>query len=445
MACRKDGKGRVLRKGENYRKTDGRYSYVYHDALGKKRTIYAKSLTTLRQKEETLVKDQLDGINFYIAGKADVNFLFDRYIATKSELRSTTYSNYTYMWNHFIRDTLGKRKIKDVKYSEILYFYNDLVTNQGMAINTLETINTILRPTFQLAVRDDIIRKNPVDGAYCEIKKRNGGSRKTRRALTVEQQRAFMDYVAKNRPLDEVYPILYIDAIHYSVRDNGVIRKLAAYVILGINTEGKKEVLTISVGDNESAKYWLSVMNELKNRGVKDVLIICADGLTGIKEAIAAAFPKTEYQRCIVHQVRNTLKYVPDKDRKAFAADLKTIYQAADEKKALAALDRVTEKWSPKYPNSMKRWKDNWDAISPIFKFSTTVRTVIYTTNAIESLNSTYRKLNRQRSVFPSDTALLKALYLATFEATKKWTSTIRNWAQVYGELSIMYEGRLPE
>ena len=249
----------------------------------------------------------------------------------------------------------------------------------------------------------------------------------------------------QNRPLDEVYPILYIDAIHYSVRDNGVIRKLAAYVILGINTEGRKEVLTISVGDNESSKYWLSVLNELKNRGVKDILILCADGLTGIKEAIAAAFPKTEYQRCIVHQVRNTLKYVPDKDRKAFATDLKTIYQAADEKKALAALERVTEKWTPKYPNSMKRWKDNWDAISPIFKFSATVRKVIYTTNAIESLNSTYRKLNRQRSVFPSDMALLKALYLATYEATKKWTSTIRNWGQVYGELSIMYEGRLPE
>ena len=249
----------------------------------------------------------------------------------------------------------------------------------------------------------------------------------------------------QNRPLDEVYPILYIDAIHYSVRDNGVIRKLAAYVILGINSEGRKEVLTITIGDNESAKYWLSVLNELKNRGVKDILIICADGLTGIKEAISAAFPKTEYQRCMVHQVRNTLKYVPDKDRKAFAADLKTIYQAADEQKALAALERVTEKWTPKYPNSMKRWKDNWDAISPIFKFSAAVRKVIYTTNAIESLNSTYRKLNRQRSVFPSDTALLKALYLATFEATKKWTTTIRDWAHVYGELSIMYEGRLPE
>lgn len=249
----------------------------------------------------------------------------------------------------------------------------------------------------------------------------------------------------QNRPLAEIYPILYIDAIHYSVRDNGIIRKLAAYVILGINTDGKKEVLSIHVGDNESSKYWLSVLNELKNRGVKDILIICADGLAGIKEAIATAFPKTEYQRCIVHQVRNTLKYVPDKDRKAFAIDLKTIYHASTEEQARAALERVNEKWTPRYPNTMKRWYDNWDAISPIFKFSSTVRKVIYTTNAIESLNSTYRKLNRQRSVFPSDTALLKALYLATFEATKKWTVTIRNWGQVYGELSIMYEGRLPE
>lgn len=249
----------------------------------------------------------------------------------------------------------------------------------------------------------------------------------------------------QNRPLDEVYPILYIDAIHYSVRDEGVIKKLAAYVILGITVEGRKDVLTITVGANESSKYWLSVLNELKNRGVQDIMLICADGLTGIKEAIGTAFPNTEYQRCIVHQVRNTLKYVPDKDRKLFATDLKTIYHAPTEEKAREALDRVNEKWTPKYPNAMKRWYDNWDAVSPIFKFSPTVRKVIYTTNAIESLNSTYRKLNRQRSVFPSDTALLKALYLATFEATKKWTQTIRNWGAVYGELCIMYEGRLPE
>lgn len=249
----------------------------------------------------------------------------------------------------------------------------------------------------------------------------------------------------QNRPLSEVYPVLYIDAIHYSVRDNGVIRKLAAYVILGINSDGYKEVLTIEVGENESSKYWLSVLNGLKNRGVKDILLICADGLSGMKEAIAAAFPQTEYQRCIVHQVRNTVKYVSDKDRKPFCADLKTIYQAPTEEKALDALEHVTEKWSEKYPNSMKSWKQNWDAISPIFKFSVAVRKVIYTTNAIESLNATYRKLNRQRSVFPGDTALLKALYLSTFEATKKWTMPIRNWGQVYGELSIMYEGRLPE
>ncbi len=249
----------------------------------------------------------------------------------------------------------------------------------------------------------------------------------------------------QNRPLSEIYPVVFIDAIHYSVRDNGVIRKLAAYVILGINLEGRKEVLSIQVGENESAKYWLSVLNELKNRGVKDILILCADGLAGSKEAITAAYPQTEYQRCIVHQVRNTLKYVAEKDRKVFATDLKTIYQAPNEQQGKMALERVIEKWESKYPNAMKSWEKHWDAITPIFKFSSDVRSIIYTTNAIESLNSTYRRLNGQRSVFPSPTALLKALYLATFEATKKWTMPVRNWGKVYGELSIMYEDRLPK
>lgn len=206
MACRKDGKGRVLRKGEHYRKVDGRYSYIYTDPLGKQRTIYANSLVTLRQKEEALVRDQMDGLDVYVAGSADVNFLFDRYISTKSELRSTTRSNYLYTWNHFIRDTFGKKKIKDVKYSDVLFFYTDLLQNQHLQIATLENINTVLRPSFQLAVRDDIIRKNPVDGVYAEVKKRNGGSRKTRRALTVEQQRAFMEYVAKNPFFYHWYP-----------------------------------------------------------------------------------------------------------------------------------------------------------------------------------------------------------------------------------------------
>lgn len=249
----------------------------------------------------------------------------------------------------------------------------------------------------------------------------------------------------QNRPLDDVYPVIFIDAIHYSVRDNGIIKKLAAYVILGLSCMGRKDVLTIEIGENESSKYWLSVLNGLKNRGVKDILLICADGLTGIREAIQAAFPKTEYQRCLVHQIRNTLKYVSDKDRKEFANDLKTIYTAPAEEQGLACMNRVAEKWSGKYPSAMRRWERDWDVISPIFKFSAEVRKVIYTTNAIESLNATYRKLNRQRSVFPSAQALLKALYLATSEATKKWTMPIRNWGQVYGELSIMYDNRLPD
>ncbi|WP_028509299.1 IS256 family transposase [Ruminococcus sp. NK3A76] len=247
----------------------------------------------------------------------------------------------------------------------------------------------------------------------------------------------------QKRPLDEVYPIVFIDAVHFSVRDNGQIRKLAAYVILAVSMTGHKEVLSIHIGENESAKYWLGVLNELKNRGVKDILVICADGLTGMKEAVSAAFPQTELQRCIVHQVRNTLKYVGEKNKKEFANDLKTIYHAPSEDAALEALDCVTEKWEDDYPNAMKSWYKNWDVISPIFKFSADVRKVIYTTNAIESLNSGYRRLNKQRSVFPSDTALLKALYLATHEIAKKWTMPLRNWGKVLGELEIMYPDRI--
>ncbi len=249
----------------------------------------------------------------------------------------------------------------------------------------------------------------------------------------------------QNRPLSDVYPIIFIDAIHFSVRDDGIIRKLAAYVVLGINGDGYKEILTIEVGENESSKYWLSVLNSLKNRGVKDILILCSDGLTGLKESVQTAFPDTEHQRCIVHMVRNTLKYVANKDMKAFAKDLKAIYTAPDEKAARGKLEDITEKWEDQYPNAMNRWNENWDVITPIFKFSAEVRKAFYTTNAIESLNSSYRRLNRQRSVFPSSQALLKALYLATFEATKKWTMPIRNWGKVRGELSIMFPGRLSD
>ena len=249
----------------------------------------------------------------------------------------------------------------------------------------------------------------------------------------------------QKRPLDEVYPIVFIDAVHFSVREDNRIKKLAAYVILGYSKDGMKEILSLEIGENESSKYWLGVLNNLKNRGIKDIMVLCADGLSGIKEAINAAFPETEYQRCIVHQVRNTLKYVAYKDMKPFANDLKGIYLAPDEKTGYEELEKVRKKWEKIYPNVMKSWELNWDVLSPIFKFSREVRKVIYTTNAIESLNSTYKKLNSQRSVFPSDKALLKSLYLASSEATKKWTQPLRNWGKVYGEFSIMYEGRFGE
>lgn len=245
------------------------------------------------------------------------------------------------------------------------------------------------------------------------------------------------------RPLAVCYPIVFIDAVHFSVRENGAVSKLAAYIILGINEDGRKEVLSIQIGENESAKYWLSVLNDLKNRGVADILILCADGLTGIKEAIGAAFPQTEYQRCIVHQIRNTTRYASYKDYKALSSDLKSIYLAPTEKAALSNMSAVKEKWENVYPGIMKSWERNWDSITPIFKFSLDVRKVIYTTNSIESLNSSYRRLNSQRSVFPGKPALLKALYLATVEVSKKWTSTLRNWCRIRAELNVLYGGRL--
>ena len=229
----------------------------------------------------------------------------------------------------------------------------------------------------------------------------------------------------QSRALDEIYRVLYIDAVHFSVREDNRIKKLAAYVILGLTLDGRKDVISLQIGENESSKYWLGVLNDLKNRGVKDVMVICAEELSGIKEAIQAAFKEIEYQRCIVHQVRNTFKYVSYKDMKSFATELKSIYLAPNEAQGLDNLERVKKKWDSKYPNAMKSWERNWDVLTPIFKFSVDVRKVIYTTNGIESLNSTYKKLKRQRSVFPSEKALLKSLYLSTLQATKNGPSRL--------------------
>jgi transposase-like protein len=245
------------------------------------------------------------------------------------------------------------------------------------------------------------------------------------------------------RRLSDVYPIVFIDAIFFNVRKDKVVQKVAVYVVLGVDSDGMKDVLSIEIGETESAKFWLSVLNSLKNRGVREILVLCADGMTGIKEAIEAAYPQTEYQRCIVHMVRNTLLHVPHKHKKAFANDLKTIYHAPDEASGYVNMLDVKERWDKLYPNAMKRWVDNWDVVCPIFKFSEVVRKALYTTNAIESLNSQYRRINAARPVFPSEEALRKALYLATQIITKKWTMRIRDWGQIYGELSIIYDGRL--
>ena len=247
----------------------------------------------------------------------------------------------------------------------------------------------------------------------------------------------------QKRRLEKVYPIVFIDATHFHVKDNGQIVKKAAYVVLGIDEDGMKNVLTITVGENESAKYWMSVLNELKNRGVQDILILCADGLTGLKEAISAIYPKTEYQRCIVHQIRNSLKYVPYTDRKELANDLKSVYQASTSDAGYESLIELEDKWKNKYPGAIQSWIDNWDVLSVFFKFSAEIRKVMYTTNAIESLNSTYKRLNRNRKVFPTDMSLLKALYLSTLKAEKKWSVRTPNWDICLSQFRIMYEGRI--
>mgnify|MGYP000963249312 CR=1 FL=1 len=247
----------------------------------------------------------------------------------------------------------------------------------------------------------------------------------------------------QNRPLQRVYPIVFIDAVHFNVKEDNRIIKKAAYIILGVNNEGFKEVLGIWIGENESAKFWLGTFNDLKNRSVEDILIMCSDGLTGIKEAISAAYPNTMQQRCMVHLIRNSVKFVSYKHLKEFCIDLKTIYQSVTEKQAKDNLDKVKTKWKDRYPTSLKVWEDNWDAICTLFNYSKELRHIMYTTNAIESLNRPYRKYTKTKGVFPNDDGLLKSLYLATMNVSKKWTQRYKGWDVIYNELNILYSGRI--
>lgn len=243
----------------------------------------------------------------------------------------------------------------------------------------------------------------------------------------------------QQRPLESIYAIVFMDAIHYHVRCEGRIVKKAVYVAIGINLDGRKEVLGMYVGENESAKYWLSILNGLKNRGVEDILITCIDGLTGFPEAISAIYPNTEIQHCIIHQIRNSTKYVSYKDIRALMADLKKVYAAVDEETALYELDNFAEKWDSKYPKISISWRNHWAELSTYFKYPQYVRTLIYTTNSIENFNRQLRKVTKSKAVFPNDDSLMKMLYLVMTDITRKWTGRRKDWGSIRSQLDIYF------
>ena len=247
------------------------------------------------------------------------------------------------------------------------------------------------------------------------------------------------------RQLQTVYPIIYMDALHLNIRQDGKVGNKAVNIMIGVDCEGMKDVLGIWMNAVESAKFWLSVLTEVKNRGDKDVLIACVDGLTGFSEAINTVFPKTEVQRCIVHQIRNCCKFVNYKDRKEFCADMRSIYTAATEEFALEALVEFGDKWGKKYGYAAKSWDANWAELSGFLKYPDELRRIIYTTNPIESLNSSIKKLTGPKRLFPSDDAALKQVYFGVQSRLKKWTTRVRDWGVIWGQLSIYFEDRLKE
>jgi len=247
----------------------------------------------------------------------------------------------------------------------------------------------------------------------------------------------------QNRPLQQIYPFVFIDAVHYSVRQDGQVVKKAAYVVIGIDLDGKKDVLGIWIGESESARFWLSVLSDIKNRGVEDILIISADNLAGISQAIKATFPQAEVQKCVVHQIRNSLRYVSYKDRSTFVKDLKAVYKAVNHEEALAALEALEAKWQAKYPLAVRSWVKNWDELSTCFNYPPEIRGLIYTTNIIEAFHRQLRKVTKSKAVLPNDDALIKILYLVTMDVTEKWTVSVKNWGLILTQLIILFKERI--
>jgi putative transposase len=245
------------------------------------------------------------------------------------------------------------------------------------------------------------------------------------------------------RPLESIYPIVWLDAIHYKIREDGKVLSKAVYTILGVNLEGRKEVLGLYISESEGANFWLQVLTDLSNRGVHDILIACIDGLKGFPEAIENIFPATEVQLCIVHQIRNSLKYVGSKNQKEFMADLKRVYKAINKELAESELDALEDKWNDKYPIVIKSWRNNWERLSQYFKYPEDIRRIIYTTNTIEGVHRQFRKLTKTKGAFPNQDSLLKLLYMGIQNASKKWTMPVQNWSLTISQLAIFFEGRL--
>lgn len=247
----------------------------------------------------------------------------------------------------------------------------------------------------------------------------------------------------QNRMLNPLYPIIFLDGIVFNVRQDGVVVKKTAYVVFAINAEGRKEVLGIWIGEAESSKFWMTVLSDLKNRGVEDILIASVDGLSGFEDAIKAAYPRTEIQRCIVHQIRNSTRYVNYKDRKQFCDDMKEIYTAPNEEAGLLALDRFEDKWRGKYLYAIKSWRANWQCLSTFFKYPPEIRRLVYTTNPIENFNRGIRKITKTKSSFPTDDSLFKILYLIVMDTSEKWTMPIPNWGIILNQLTVYFKERI--
>ncbi len=247
----------------------------------------------------------------------------------------------------------------------------------------------------------------------------------------------------QQRPLERIYPVMWLDAVHYKIKQDGRYIGKAVYTLLGLTLEGKKELLGLYLSENEGANYWLTVLTDIQNRGVEDILIACVDGLTGFPEAISSLYPQTEIQLCIIHQIRNSLKYVASKNQKAFMADLKPVYRASSKENAEIALDQLEEKWGRTYPIVIKSWRKKWHHLSAYFKYPEPIRKIIYTTNAVEAVHRQFRKLTKTKGAFPNENSLLKLLYAGILNATEKWTMPIQNWSQALSQLDIYFEGRL--